>query len=381
MSNATIIATGIGATLQLFRFSFDLIVTASQKSKESESETANAKNDESTQNESTEKAPRRSTVLFNGRFSMTFKKSDLSGDDNGNNGESAVMKKSGAENDDAEAAQDDDQASPEFKPPMPLLYTSTSAYLLLGIYFLVSCILVGLGKTNASNGVLYNTIPLACSAVACFMAFVIDMRDFQRARFSALQRLLHISSTLILLLAIVSLLAMEASAPLATLDIVSLVLSLVFVMFALVESKFIPFPQTNLVTGEEKKARLSASAILTVLKPYFWPDATATSATLNRIRALTTWFCVAASKGCNLMGPIFLGRATTALARLDYIGTIKNTVIYVSFNFAGSFFKECQSLVYLKVAQAAFVQLSEVSFRHLHSLSLDWHLKKKLGKS
>ena len=39
-----------------------------------------------------------------------------------------------------------------------------------------------------------------------------------------------------------------------------------------------------------------------------------------------------------------------------------------------------QSLFYLKVAQAAFVQLSEVSFYHLHSLSLDWHLRKKLGE-
>jgi hypothetical protein len=60
------------------------------------------------------------------------------------------------------------------------------------------------------------------------------------------------------------------------------------------------------------------------------------------------------------MGPIYLGRATTALAQLDYTATIQNTVIYVTLNFAGSFFKECQSLVYLKVAQAAFVQLSEV---------------------
>lgn len=32
------------------------------------------------------------------------------------------------------------------------------------------------------------------------------------------------------------------------------------------------------------------------------------------------------------------------------------------------------------MAQAAFVQLSEASFKHLHSLSLDWHLRKKLGE-
>ena len=42
-------------------------------------------------------------------------------------------------------------------------------------------------------------------------------------------------------------------------------------------------------------------------------------------------------------------------------------------------FKEGQSLVYLRVAQAAFVQLSKQTFNHLHELSLDWHLRKKLG--
>ncbi len=40
-----------------------------------------------------------------------------------------------------------------------------------------------------------------------------------------------------------------------------------------------------------------------------------------------------------------------------------------------------QSLVYHKVAQAAFVQLSKVLFYHLHSLSVDWHLMKKLGEA
>jgi ABC-type transport system involved in Fe-S cluster assembly fused permease/ATPase subunit len=48
--------------------------------------------------------------------------------------------------------------------------------------------------------------------------------------------------------------------------------------------------------------------------------------------------------------------------------------------FLGSTFREGQSLIYLKVAQAAFVQLSETTFVHLHTLSLDWHLSKKLGE-
>ena len=118
----------------------------------------------------------------------------------------------------------------------------------------------------------------------------------------------------------------------------------------------------------------------TILKPYFWPDATTTSATLNRIRALATWIFVASSKACSLTAPIFLGKASTALTRGDYSNAIRYIIYYSLIQFAASTFKESQSLIYLKVAQAAFVQLSEASFNHLHSLSLDWHLRKKLGE-
>lgn len=65
---------------------------------------------------------------------------------------------------------------------------------------------------------------------------------------------------------------------------------------------------------------------------------------------------------------------------MDYETAIKNTIFYSLVQFASSTLKECQSLVYLRVAQAAFVQLSEASFNHIHSLSLDWHLRKKLGE-
>ena len=68
------------------------------------------------------------------------------------------------------------------------------------------------------------------------------------------------------------------------------------------------------------------------------------------------------------------------MTRSQYELTIRYAVYYTLLQLAASTFKECQSLVYLKVAQAAFVQLSEDSFKHLHSLSLDWHLIKKLGE-
>jgi len=65
---------------------------------------------------------------------------------------------------------------------------------------------------------------------------------------------------------------------------------------------------------------------------------------------------------------------------MNYEMAIKYSIFYALIQFCGSTLKECQSLVYLRVAQAAYIQLSEASFNHLHSLSLDWHLRKKLGE-
>jgi ABC-type transport system involved in Fe-S cluster assembly fused permease/ATPase subunit len=101
---------------------------------------------------------------------------------------------------------------------------------------------------------------------------------------------------------------------------------------------------------------------------------------MNRFRAVATWFCVISSKACGLTGPLLLGWASTALAHQDYKGTIQYAIGYSVISWLGSTLKEGQSLVYLKVAQAAFVQLSETAFGHLHNLSLDWHLQKKLGE-
>jgi len=92
-----------------------------------------------------------------------------------------------------------------------------------------------------------------------------------------------------------------------------------------------------------------------------------------------TWVFVALSKICSIYAPILIGRASTNLVDGDYHGAVVNSILYVTLTLFSKTFKECQSLVYLKVAQAAFVQLSKQTFTHLHELSLDWHLRKKLG--
>eukprot|EP00934_Nitzschia_sp_Nitz4_P006888 Nitzschia sp. Nitz4//scaffold217_size45653//21347//24329//NITZ4_007224-RA/size45653-snap-gene-0.78-mRNA-1//1//CDS//3329542237//6878//frame0 len=155
-----------------------------------------------------------------------------------------------------------------------------------------------------------------------------------------------------------------------------------YFLLSLVECFCLDFPKpiSPSSDGPAPKKTLSRAAMLTMLKPYFWPDETSTSAWLNRARAMLTWVCVVLSKVCNVISPIFLGWASTALAHQQYAKCIYCAIAYSVFQFLWSFFKEGQSLIYLKVAQAAFVQLSETTFVHLHNLSLDWHLKKKLGE-
>lgn len=41
--------------------------------------------------------------------------------------------------------------------------------------------------------------------------------------------------------------------------------------------------------------------------------------------------------------------------------------------------KQGQNAVYLRVKQEAFAQIARMTFTHLHSLSLQWHLKKQMG--
>mmetsp|Transcript_30408 Transcript_30408/g.40146 ORF Transcript_30408/g.40146 Transcript_30408/m.40146 type:complete len:852 (+) Transcript_30408:38-2593(+) len=129
----------------------------------------------------------------------------------------------------------------------------------------------------------------------------------------------------------------------------------------------------------EKKKNLSFWQLIYVLKPYFWPSATDSKASLNRLRSSMTWFFVGASKAASVISPIFLAHATNELTSSRYHNCIVNIGVYVAFCFMAKLFKEMQGLIYLKVKQAAYIEIAETTFTHLHNLSLQWHLKKKMG--
>ncbi|KAF4674814.1 hypothetical protein FOL47_008692 [Perkinsus chesapeaki] len=99
---------------------------------------------------------------------------------------------------------------------------------------------------------------------------------------------------------------------------------------------------------------------LKVLKPYFWPTTPATATGedvsskvfINRCRAVGTWFCVILSK-----------------------------ISYALLTALSKSLKEAQSLMYISVQQSAYVEIANLTFKHLHELSLDWHIRKKTGNT
>ncbi|KAL3904723.1 MAG: hypothetical protein SGARI_004795, partial [Bacillariaceae sp.] len=225
------------------------------------------------------------------------------------------------------------------------------------------------------------TLLVWSSVVVVSFSALLTYRDVERRRFGIISRIFYLAAALTIGIPLTVCYYHHRDATTTGDEIIVNVMSL-FALLALGECFFVALPRAPAQRREStpQKKRLSSQAILVLLKPYFWPEGTTESATMNRIRAILTWVCVILSKICNLTSPILLGWASTALAHQDYARCIYLSIAYSAIQFFGAVFKEGQSLVYLKVAQAAFIQLSEVVFVHLHQLSLDWHLAKKLGE-
>jgi ABC-type multidrug transport system fused ATPase/permease subunit len=83
------------------------------------------------------------------------------------------------------------------------------------------------------------------------------------------------------------------------------------------------------------------------------------------------------SKICELTSPIFLGKAMDAMTRQEF--PLMDLIIYGILRFGVSTFEEVQRLVYLRVKQAAYHETAVAAFRHVHSLSLHWHINKRSG--
>jgi len=403
--NSAVVAAGVAATFHLLRLTVDVVTTASENAKKNDDKIESANLTDKEKELASSGRPslsrRFSVTAFDGRMSVrNFQTPFSSGYANGggNNSDGRSTRRSSLVTmlsnstrrfssviaaDDVEGQNDEQVPKGAIEAMIPI--TSLIVHLVLFAYFLSATILTATSTVESrpefANAV-YDEVPLGCATVAVFIGTLMNLRDFHRKRFGSLQRGLYSISALILLVGCIILIVLPSPDGVTVsptrVDFGTISCLAIYAVLAIIEGRVCQYPEVK--TKEGKKAKLTKRALLTILKPYFWPDATASSALINRVRAITTWLCVVSSKACSLYAPILLGKASTALTRLDYETAIRNVIFYTLTTLAASTLKECQSLIYLKVGQAAFVQISELSFNHLHSLSLDWHLRKKLGE-
>ena len=343
----------VALTLQLLRLAMDLVQVAASK--------ATPANNKASSN--------KTTKSYGSMESGASSKEGISSTASTNDAEQQSLL--------GTSSSDEEDISESRTHKLVRLYGFLAVYSILLVFFLLA--VIKQAAMTTSHDVVYPTALLVLTAFCILLEMLLLVRNVDKSRYGTLQRFLQLLTGLDLWVLYAILLKQHAH---SIADVILLGAVTVHVILAVVDRYLArQLPQViRRETGTSKK-RLSRKAILTLLKPYFWPDKTEDcSAMANRLRAIVTWLCVIGSKVCGLFSPLYLGWATTSLAHSDYASTIRNVVLYSVVSFLGTTLKEGQSLVYLKVAQAAFVQLSETAFSHLHSLSLDWHLRKKLGE-
>lgn len=124
-------------------------------------------------------------------------------------------------------------------------------------------------------------------------------------------------------------------------------------------------------------ARSDLTRALSMLLPYLWPAQWS-----MRARVLLALALLAGSKGANVIVPLFYGRAVDALT--PKTGAIVAVPVFLILAYGASrliaqAFGELRDAVFARVAQNAMRRAGLKAFRHVHSLSLRFHLERRTG--
>ena len=129
--------------------------------------------------------------------------------------------------------------------------------------------------------------------------------------------------------------------------------------------------------GEPRPQRGSFRALRPLL-PYLWPKGRPDL----RARVGFAVLLLVAAKAATVMVPILLGRAVDALdAKADLVVLVPVALIlaYGTARVTSLAFAELRDALFAKVAQNAIRQVALGVFRHLHALSLRFHLERQTG--
>ena len=365
LTHGEIIICCISISFMLFRMSIDLVQMASKKTEEDFKEnhhnnaaTATAKTSKK-EKVSSSTATTKMTELndSNQNYGSITKngKKKSNGDKNGGSKKEVEEKKKEEEEDVNELYADElQEASGEVVNLLQRTEEVLAQHLLLesnsnGTWsFRLQCILlivllVAAFLHGGESCVLAVGLVWTCVVVVTFGA-ILTYRDVDRKRFGYISRAAYLASALTLSIFISVTYYKQRDITISGDEFVVNAMGLyalgaigecIFVSSYSLPVKFsengdiIPQPPPS---QSKNNLGLSTEAILTLLKPYVWPDETADSALMNRARVIMTWICVILSKSCNLTAPILV---STLLLKYVYItvilfkkknDTIQNTV-------------------------------------------------------
>ncbi|MEL6915855.1 MAG: ABC transporter ATP-binding protein/permease [Pseudomonadota bacterium] len=133
--------------------------------------------------------------------------------------------------------------------------------------------------------------------------------------------------------------------------------------------------------GSARQTRAEIGVIPRVL-PYLWPS----GETGLKTRVVLVMFCLAAAKLVTVTTPILMARAVDSLAgeRPDpegwlAAGALGLTLAYGLFRLLNAAFQELKGALFAPVAQRALRRLGLTVFRHIHRLSLRYHISRRTG--
>jgi ATP-binding cassette subfamily B protein len=125
--------------------------------------------------------------------------------------------------------------------------------------------------------------------------------------------------------------------------------------------------------GPEPSERHDWETLRTLI-PYLWA---------YKARVVVALSCLLAAKGANVAVPLIFKQVIDALditrAQAFIVVPAALLLAYGLLRFSTSMFTELREIVFARVTQQAVRQISLRVFRHLHALSLRFHLERQTG--
>lgn len=137
----------------------------------------------------------------------------------------------------------------------------------------------------------------------------------------------------------------------------------------------------SLGTSEDPPGRDVEIRVVSRVAPYLWPKGQA----WVKWRVVIAIAALVVAKVIESATPLIFGRAVDALSgeatpqSMFVMGAVGLTIVYGLMRLMSNAFQQLRDVVFAKVGQRALRQVGLETFRHIHGLSLRYHISRKTG--